>query len=228
MNERKICFITCVADPIQYRKSLSYIYSLSVPEGYEIERIADEQAEGLTAAYNRAMKSSDAKYKVYLHQDVWIMNANFLNDVIKLFQKYPKLGMIGTVGAKTIPANGIWWESLSRYGKIYDSVTGGLQLLAFHDIDHDYESVRAIDGLIMMTQFDVCWREDLFSGWHFYDLSQSLEFNKAGYDVGVPKQERPWCIHDCGIVNVRNGYEEAREIFIRNYSEWLDADIGTN
>lgn len=36
--------------------------------------------------------------------------------------------------------------------------------------------VHAIDGMIMITQYDVEWRKDIFDGFDFYDISQSLEF----------------------------------------------------
>lgn len=224
MNERKIGFISCVSDPLKYREALSYIRSLAVPDGYEIEFRWLENTDGITSGYNQMMKSSDAKYKVYLHQDVFIMNRNFLQDILALFHKFPRLGMIGAAGTKTIPSNGIWWEGIAKYGKVYDSHTGQMGLLSFGEVKSDYESVRAIDGFIMATQFDLPWREDLLKGWHFYDLSQSLEFISAGYEVGVPKQVRPWHIHDCRIVNTRNGFEENRQIFIRHYGNWLESE----
>ncbi|HBN06436.1 MAG TPA: glycosyl transferase, partial [Bacteroidales bacterium] len=39
-----------------------------------------------------------------------------------------------------------------------------------------------------------------------------------GYKVAVTKQNDVWCIHDCGLVNVRNGYEEYRRVFLQEYS----------
>ena len=43
---------------------------------------------------------------------------------------------------------------------------------------------------------DVRWREDLFDGWDFYDVSQCLEMRRMGWRVVVPCQETPWCYHD--------------------------------
>ncbi len=54
----------------------------------------------------------------------------------------------------------------------------GNSLLSLGNVKNDYEQVRVIDGLIMVTQYDLPWREDLFLGWHFYDVSQCLEFLK--------------------------------------------------
>ncbi|MDR4926184.1 glycosyltransferase family protein [Peribacillus simplex] len=220
MNNKKISFISCVNDREEYKKSLSYIHSLTIPQGFQIETVAIDQTNSMTAGYNRAMKNSDAKYKVYIHQDVYIINKNFLDDIVKLFSKYPKLGMIGVAGTKELSKNATWWLNPNLYGSVYSSHSGPMEFLTFNTVKKDYEKVQSIDGLIIITQYDFKWRQDLFQGWHFYDASQCLEFIKSGFDVGIPKQKKPWCIHDCGIVNL-NGYEEDKRIFYENYSDWI-------
>jgi hypothetical protein len=217
MNDNKVCFIYCVNDEVLYEESEKYVQSLDVPEGFEVDVIGVLGAESMAAGYNHAMNNSDAKYKVYLHQDTLIIHKNFIFDIVALFQKYPKLGLLGMAGTSSIPANGIWWESKLKFGKVYENHTGTMELLAFQEFQSEYVQVTGIDGFMMITQYDVPWRADLLKGWHFYDLSQSAEFMKAGYEVGVPKQDKPWCIHDCGIVNVRNGFEEARQLFLKEY-----------
>ncbi|PEB52880.1 hypothetical protein CON65_14540 [Bacillus pseudomycoides] len=221
MNNNKVSFISCVNNFEEYNTALHYIDTLKVPHGYEIETIAIEKATSLTSGYNEAMKKSDAKYKVYLHQDAYILNGNFISDVITLFEKYPKLGMLGPLGAKNLP-NGNMIHSSHIYGIMYHTPKGKgiLELGSARKVINDYEKVLAIDGVIMVTQYDLMWREDLFKGWHFYDVSQSLEFVKAGYEVGVVKQERPWCFHDTGIIDW-TGYEENRNIFVQNYREYI-------
>jgi glycosyltransferase involved in cell wall biosynthesis len=221
MNDKKVAFIYCVNNHDLYEESVRYVKSLHVPDGYEIEVIKIENAKGITSGYNQGMRQTDAKYKVYLHQDVYINNRNLINDIIDIFQQDRKIGLIGMVGAKVIPTNGIWWEANEKYGKVYDSHTGQMKLLSFGEITNRYESVQAIDGFIMITQYDIPWREDLFDGWHFYDISQSVEFLKKGYKVVVPKQDTPWCVHDCGIVNLKNGYEHYRQLFLDEYSKYL-------
>lgn len=219
MNEKKICFISCVNDHELYQEALFFINQLEVPEGYEIECISIENAESMAQGYNEAMKASDAKYKVYLHQDVYIRNRFFIRDILNIFKSNDSIGMIGVVGSRIIPTNGIWWESISKCGKVFDSHTSEMQLWSFNDAQSEYDIVQAIDGLIMITQYDIPWREDIFDGWHFYDISQCLEFSRRGYKVAIPRQEQPWVIHDCGVVNVRNGYEEYRKFFLKEYSK---------
>jgi glycosyltransferase involved in cell wall biosynthesis/SAM-dependent methyltransferase len=219
MNEKKVCFISCVNNQELYREALYYISQLEVPSGYEVECISVENAQSMTQGYNKAMQSSDAKYKVYLHQDTYIRNRNFIYDIISTFNKSEKIGMLAVAGAKRIPTNGIWWEAKEKFGKVYDSHTGKMELLSFSEVVNDYEPVQAVDGLIMITQYDIPWREDIFDGWHFYDISQSVEFIRAGYNVVIPKQDEPWIIHDCGLVNVSNGYEYYRKAFLNEYSK---------
>ncbi|NME82787.1 glycosyltransferase [Clostridium sp. SM-530-WT-3G] len=219
MNNKKIAFITCVNDDILYDECLRYIGDLEIPEGYEIDVISVREAKSITSAYNNAMNSTDAKYKVYLHQDTLIINKYFIKNILEIFNSDKNIGMIGMVGCENIPINAVWWEANKKYGKVYESHTGNMQLLAFDEIVGAHEEVKAIDGFIMITQHDIEWREDLFDGWHFYDISQSVEFIKNGYKVVIPKQQNVWCIHECGIVNVENNYEEYRKIFLDEYSK---------
>lgn len=219
MNLHKICFITCVNDEEMYQESLMYINHLIIPNGFEIEIIGIRDAEYITKAYNTAMQASDAKYKVYLHQDVFIVNKNFISDIVDLFLKHPNTGMFGVVGSAQILSTGIWWESRQNYGKIYDSHTGQMQLLTFQEVTDELRYVQVIDGLIMITQYDILWRDDIFTGWHFYDLAQSMEFVRTGYQVGIPCQIEPWCVHDSGVATISNGFEVYREIFLEEYSK---------
>ncbi len=218
MNEKKICFISCVNDHQLYKESLYYINQLEIPEGYEIECICVEDAISMTQGYNKAMKESDAKYKVYLHQDVYIINKSFIRDVLDVFNSDNKVGMLGMAGAKTIPTNGVWEESTHKYGEVYESHTGKMELLQLNKVESNYEEVKVIDGFIIITQYDIPWREDIFDGWYFYDVSQSIEFASKGYKVVIPEQEEVWCIHDCGIANDGNGFDYYRNIFLDEYS----------
>ncbi|MDQ0087037.1 acetyltransferase-like isoleucine patch superfamily enzyme/glycosyltransferase involved in cell wall biosynthesis [Paenibacillus anaericanus] len=217
MNDHEVCFITCVNDQEQFSKVEERIRALHVPDGMKVEIVQIRKATSITSGYNTAMQQSEAKYKVYLHQDLYIMNDNFIVDILKLFTSTPNLGMLGVIGAKELPISGIWWEAKSKFGKVLESHTGVMNLLNFQEPLGAYERVEALDGLLLVTQYDVPWREDLFEGWHFYDASQCFEFIKKGYEVGIPKQAVPWCTHDCGLVNISNGFAENQQLFRQEY-----------
>lgn len=85
MNDKKICFIICYNDDKYISECLHYINRLTVPDGYLLDVLTVKNADSMTSGYNAAMNETDAKYKIYMHQDVFIVNINLLEDIIKIF-----------------------------------------------------------------------------------------------------------------------------------------------
>ncbi len=214
MDEKKICFIMCVNNEQYEEEALYYINQLYIPEGYTIDVLSVKEADSMTAGYNAAMKASDAKYKIYLHQDVFLINRNIILEILEIFS-CKEIGMIGVVGVKRMPFHGIMWYGL-RIGALWESSMNWMKLVEGREIQNEWEEVEAIDGLLMITQYDVPWREDLFDGWDFYDASQSMEIRKKGYKVVIPRQKTIWCIHDTEAMNLKN-YYKYRKIFQNEY-----------
>lgn len=213
---QQFCFIICTNDAIYAEECIHYIRHLIVPEGMEVDILTVEGAKSLASAYNEAMQSSQAKYKVYLHHDTFIINPYFIRDCLEIFRMDERIGMLGNVGVNTMPSSGVMWDA-DRFGMLYEQHIYETELLA-NAIDNDvpYLEAEAIDGFIMVTQYDVPWREDLFDKWDFYDCSQSMEFIRRGYRVVVPNMKAPWCVHDCGFINLQN-YDIEKEKFITEY-----------
>lgn len=214
VNGNKFAFIMCANNEQYISEALHYIERLHVPEGYSIETIVIRDATCMTEGYNRAMKSSDARYKIYLHQDVMIIEQDFLQKICAIFQD-ETVGMIGMVGSPKLPENGVMWYG-ERIGCIFSSSAYDMGIYTMGKVKEPYEQVEAIDGMLMVTQYDLLWREDLFRKWDFYDISQSIEFRKSGYKVVVPAVLRPWCIHDCGASDFHNYFAERRK-FLKEY-----------
>ncbi len=216
MDDKLFCFIMCSNNRWYAEECMHYINRLHVPEGYRIEVLTVEDAASMTAGYNEAMQSSQAKYKVYMHQDTFIINCNFIQDCLNIFGSDPRIGMIGNVGCKKMPVIGVMWET-KRCGKLYETHIVATERCEFEEaVEGTYTAVEAIDGFIMITQYDVPWREDLFDKWDFYDASQSMEFIRRGYKVVVPHMDEPWCVHDCGFINLKN-YEGERVKYVQEY-----------
>lgn len=219
INDHKIAFIICTNNRIYCKECIYYISLLDIPEGYEIDVITIEGAEYITKAYNAAIEECDAKYKVYLHQDAFILNKNFIKEIINIFQD-KKIGMIGFAGSTKLK------EFLVHFcwnkGLIYSCPVYGV----FHDtlgcVEGEYERVHAIDGMLMVTQYDLPWREDIIKGWDYYDISQSMVFLQAGYDIVVPNCKEPWMLHDHGMMNYEN-YFKWKEVFLEEYSEYVES-----
>lgn len=218
MNEKKVCFIMCANDEQYEEECIRYIHHLNVPEGYEIEQLSVWGAASMAAGYNEGMQQSDAKYKVYLHQDVFVVYKNFIIDLLHVFED-DEIGMIGMVGSPVMPKEGVMWAG-TRIGELFTSNVKEAGPALIGEVPKPYGEVEAVDGLLIATQADIPWREDVFKGWDFYDISQSMEFRKRGYKVVVPYMEYPWCLHDDGFVNL-DTYFKWREVFLREYGEML-------
>jgi hypothetical protein len=216
-----VAFITCVSDKSLYDKCCGYIHVLD-KTGFEFEMVSVMSKYSLPAAYNEAMRKSKARYKIYLHQDAFILDVNFLHHIDNIFKINPNIGMIGVMGGRYLPIDKnpmLVWDCKESWGAIFhyvhQRVDQGL------NPEGVYDWVHFIDGCIMVTQYDIFWREDILQGFHFYDLSHSLEFRKQGYAVVVPRQETPWVAHMSTSGITYPGYERLRRKFIQEYHQFL-------
>ena len=126
VDERKFAFIMCTNNRQYCLEALHYIKSLAVPDGYTVETCIIEDAKSMTEGYQRAMLSSGAKYKIYLHQDVMIVEKNFLQHLLDVFADR-KIGMIGMIGSPRMPENSVMWYG-ERIGCIYSSSAYHMQM----------------------------------------------------------------------------------------------------
>lgn len=223
-DNHKIAFIICVNNEAEFCESLAYIENLIIPEGYETDIIAVREAASMTAGYNAAMQSSDARYKIYMHQDVFLIYKNLLEELIAIFKSDESIGMIGTLGCRVLPQNA---HVISRWD------TGKTLYNGMFGYYHGYQKkgcvvdVMVIDGMFMATQTDVLWREDIFDGWHFYDISQSCEFLRQGKRVVVPYQEEYWTYHDNKEYGLKL-FDYYRIKFIQEYQDIYSFKKETN
>ncbi len=211
LNSHAIAFITCVNDETQYDICIRYLDALQIPSGYVVERIAVLGAPSMAEGYQRALEASTARYKIYLHQDVYVVHRGLLAEVIDLFRTYPRLGMIGVHGATRLPVSGMWWEKnrLYCYGRLVEFLRPPqgfpaslfrppnlrrLQLVRFQSCVGDYLPAVAVDGVFMATQYDIPWANSL-GGFELYDQVQSLAFIKVGLELGIARQQAIWFIH---------------------------------
>lgn len=199
-SKTRICFVACVNDDNQFENfCMNGLRHLKVPDDVSVEILTIRGAKSMAAGYEEARQASDAKYKVYLHQDLEITNENFISDMLAEFRRDKNVGLIGMIGTKRLHPDCNWWD---RTGE--NLVGGAGQVFAereYHNLDlhglmnDDWEQVEAVDGILMATQYDVPWRTDIMDSWHFYDVSQCLEYIRAGYKVMVPRQKPLWTLH---------------------------------
>lgn len=223
-NNQKIAFIICVNNELYFSECQYYISQLKVPENFEVEVLAIREAASMCAAYNLGMQSSDARYKVYMHQDVFIRNNNFIAEIVERFLNNEKVGMIGMAGGTGMPKTGVTYLAWNEGIVDCREPDMAYRLICGRDTEQDVP-VDAADGLLLATQHDILWREDLFKDFDFYDISQCFEMKRKGYDILVPYQKEPWVIHDSSFAKLNN-YDKNRRICLLEYPEYFTEDNG--
>jgi GT2 family glycosyltransferase len=211
MTPHGIAFITCVNDETQYGICLRYLDALLIPLGHTVERIAVFGAMSMADGYQWGMEASTARYKIYVHQDVYIVYQEQLPDLLHLFSAYPRIGMFSIIGATQFPASGKWWERnrSNCYGRTLHFVRPPqgfpasffvapnlrrLRMYRLQSFVGDYMPAVVVDGLLLATQYDVPWKDPL-GGFELWEQVQSVEFIKAGLEVGIARQQAIWCVH---------------------------------
>lgn len=229
-------FILCVGNETYYEEARWYLNQLYVPEHCHLQIVPVRGANSIASGYNQGMQEANRlapqntkqHIKIYIHQDIMVTNRYLLYDLLKAQKEAvlpgQKLGILGVIGTDQLPLSGIWWESESYFGGCMED-----RILLPQSIDgslgcYEYAPAEGMDGIFLATYEDLPWREDLFCGWHFYDISQCQEFLRAGYAAAIVTNSNAWCLHDCKVEDIEDPqYEENRRIFLKEYHSGLKA-----
>ena len=228
LNHNGIAFIVPVKNEAQYLICLRYIDALRIPSGYTVEKIAVFGGSSMAEVYQRAMEASTARYKIYLHVDTYVIHLDLLPELLNLFMMYPRLGLVGVIGGTQLPSSGWWLDDPEHcYGRVgvYFRPPGlffgrRVRVWRCRSFTGDYQPAVQVDGLFMATQFDIPWIHPEF-GFELYDQVQSLEYIKAGFEVGIVQQAAIWCRHWGPIQRSSREQLEGRQIAIRRKAEMI-------
>ena len=226
LDRSKVAFISCVNDEDMYSECLLYLKSLHIPVGMSVEYIPVRGASSMCAGYNEGARQTNARYKVYLHQDVLVVNKMFIRDLLSIFQN-ETIGLVGMIGCRSLPRSGVWWDGLRTYGRVLHHCESE-SVVDSHCMEPEgpYVEVEAVDGLLIATQYDIRWRDDLFTGWHLYDTSMCMEMHRHAFKVVVPNQEDDfWCIHCPREKPLAPEYKRYQKIFLRAYGSELHPEV---
>lgn len=220
INDKKIAFIICSNNELKLSECVNYLQRLIIPNGYETDLLVVKDAKSMLAGMEEGALSTDAKYKVYMHQDVFIVNKYFLSDMLTIFDTDERIGLIGMIGSVRLSPLGVMWFE-RRVGNVYGQNSNNLYDYKNYrfDISDGIVDAECVDGFLMATSADTVFRKEIFDGWDFYDVSLSFEFIKQGMRVVVPNQTEPWCIHDDGGLLSLGNYNTYRKKALEYYSD---------
>lgn len=219
MDQYSFCFIICTNNQTWLSECIVYLNRLYLPSGYNISLITVPDASSMLSGYEEACTNTDALYKIFLHQDTFILNRRFLYDILDIFFSDSQIAIIGMAGTAKMPDNFIMWTA-DTVGSVYNYGNRSDYSKYQYSIKRDgYSNVRCADGFILSVKGTPVFRKDLFDGWDFYDVSMCMEAISMKKKIVIPKQTMPWCLHDDGGQLSMLNYDHYRRIAIHEYQE---------
>ena len=88
VNEKQIAFIICTNDQLKLDECLMYLSFFRIPEGFSTDVITIDDAPGMCAGYNAAMKESNASV-----QTDFIIDTRTVGEAFNKFQKCRQMVM---------------------------------------------------------------------------------------------------------------------------------------
>ena len=184
-GKRDILFVILSDNKQYYRECVRYINDLYVPSGYNLKIIDYIQLDEDIKNKNK-LDVFSAKYKVYLQDTTFIINRNFIYDVLNIF-KDDSIGMIGICGTNKQVDNykNIEWNC-GKY--IFYNGKNTVKRTSITDSNEEYTYVNKVDDKLLITQYD-------FDFYNEYKDDKKGKRNKTfqkGYKIDV-SNKKIWC-----------------------------------
>lgn len=221
MNDKKIAIIVYKNYDAGYEMTLNALQKTVLPAGFEAELITVSEAHCLAEVCNIGMRSTDAKYKLYILNDVYELDKDILVKLLKYFEDYSRVGLLGLYGG-ALSLNGDYANNKKNYG-IYRYQKGKEFYQYKSDNPLFIQKVTNIEPSIMMTSHDCDWDETI--GDYFFGSAQCCRLVNEGYECAVPMQNMVWAVFafDSPWLSVQSKeeYEQQREAFSEKYRKVL-------
>jgi cellulose synthase/poly-beta-1,6-N-acetylglucosamine synthase-like glycosyltransferase len=163
---------------------------------YQLHRQEDNL--GMIQSLKFAQRHSDAQILIYSHSDFLVFEPGWDEKIMDAFANYPRVGLIGTVGAVKAAGNGGREEVYCAFRSAAGHGTPAPPGLT---------PVTLLDGCFMAFRraaLDRIGIDESFNTHHFYDKDWSLTFALNGSGVGVLQLD---CEHLGGQTTVRPEYQ---------------------
>ncbi|MCI6231631.1 MAG: glycosyltransferase [Selenomonas sp.] len=228
MDENKIILIVYKHDEAAYQRLAKQITLLQPPVLHgrllTIELAAVAGTGNKAAAYNAAMEQSDARYKVYLDDDILFLHPALLQMIVQAFDTTERAGMIGIWGS-SLPLHGDFRHAQKNYGHyVWRDPQNGKNHHVFGAPGVWFQRVQAVDGSCLATCVDVPWDEEVDEA--FLATAHACALRAKGWETYVPvrlKQSMAFiATHPSAYFSKEQEvFEQARKGFLSRYQKQL-------
>lgn len=189
--------ISCIICSRQPNISITLRNNIISSIGCEYEIVVIDNTENnfsIFSAYNEGVLRSNGDVLCFMHDDILYHTMEWGKKVEEYFIHYPRTGMLGVIGGhylSSVPSG--WWQTELRSGHLLQGYVENNQYKYKEDFwcstNQIPTQVCAVDGLWMCIPRRIFnyirWDDNIFTGFHGYDLDMSLQLWNAGYEVHV-------------------------------------------
>jgi len=127
-----------------------------------------------------------------VHEDVKLLDPNFVEKVELVFKEKQDIGLLGFVGTSELPTSLAWWQAPSEKlrGHVIQEIAGHEKHLVKGSIGY-FDDLVAVDGLCffmrsrIFTDHNFTFDEKNFFGYDFYDIDTCLSVLEMGFKIAV-------------------------------------------
>ena len=217
MNEKGIAILVWKRNEEHYANCIEGLRQLQYPAGYEVRVYTLTEQDTFTKQCNSVLAETDAKYKIYLSDEMRITAPTFVQDMLNIFAD-TSIGMIGFFGSTEMPLSANIMDAPHKYGSVLIPAGGVLEEMRCGEGTADVASdVRAILPSLFATQYDVPWDAN-YTGQYYAVQEQCRNFTRRGYRVVVPIVETPFCGYQSEKISFETGGADRDRFFSANTS----------
>ena len=194
MREKKLAFFVRKSDEVRYSACLESLQALHLPAGYEAELFTLAAESPYAAQANRALTLSDAKYKIYINDDVRLVRSQLIEELLTVF-KDASIGMVGVLGSQSLPRDGNVLESDYKRGVVYVPKGRELSEMRFGEVsEEETADVRFVLPSFFATQVDLPWDEE-YETQYYALLAQCRSFEEIRSRIVTSLAKEAWCAY---------------------------------
>ncbi len=215
-KEKKFAFFVHKSNEAHYAACLESLQALRLPAGYEAELFALAAERPYAEQANRALALSDAKYKVYVNDDIRFVHPGLPADLLQIF-KNESIGMAGFMGSRSLPADGNVMGSEHKLGAVYVPAGRELSEMRFGEVSEEpLADIRFVLPSLFATQKDLPWDES-YEGQYYAVLAQCCAFAEAGLRIAASLAQDVWCAYQSRNISFDAEEADRARFFARHH-----------
>lgn len=223
-DEKLIELVLLLGDEERGEQLQQAAQGLVMPHGFRCHVTRAHIDGQLAPGCNQALAHSQAKYKVFLTDNVArIDNRTLFLDLMQIFALEPQAGIVGLFGS-TMPPGGDLLSAhrrvFGRYDRLLDAKKNLVEsVLARNPLR--LQEVSCLEPDVLATSLDLPWDEAVGNG--FLAAAQAARLRERGLKAVVAEQKQPWVLyHQGGCAYQREqdaAYERERQVFASRYPD---------